>query len=268
LNSDIKTYSWSRLNSYYQAEIGEGCFYGFDLQYNQGDRGESNFFAEYGTLVHETIEKIHNQELLVWDVEDELKRGLNSFTFQAPFEHMKRSYETSLFKFFEEFDDVFKNYKILEAEEKKLFQVDDIWLVGYPDMIAEHTEHGLVIGDYKSAKVYTGDKLNHNIMQLYLYSIPVFEKYGRYPDHLIYIYPREKVQREYVYKFDLDKLEQTKEFVRQTVKKIENHQGEYKPRCKEVDGSTDFYACFLCNHRRNCPHRFHVTNSNPFGEAI
>ncbi len=266
--SEVKTYSWSRLNSFYSGLVDEGCLHGFDIQYNQGDRGETNFFAEYGTLVHETIEKLHNNEILAWDLDSELKKGLHSFTFKAPFEPMRKSYENALFKFFDEFDDLFQKYKILEAEEKKLFKVGEHSLVGYPDLIGEHSEFGMIIGDYKSAKVYTGEKLDHNIMQLYLYCIPMYEKYGRYPDHLVYIYPREKSNREYAYKFDIDKLERTKQWVLDTIQKIENFTGEYIPRCKLVDGAKDFYASYLCSHRRTCPHRYHVTNSNPFEDVV
>jgi CRISPR/Cas system-associated exonuclease Cas4 (RecB family) len=254
------------LNSYYSAETGDGCYHSFNLAYIHGDRGESNYFSEFGTLVHEVTEKIHKKELFGWDVDDELKKGLASFTYRAPFFNMKKSYETSLFKYFDEFDELFKDYQIQQAEEEKLFLVDDIKIRGFPDLIGQHRRYGMFIGDYKTSKVYEGEKLNTMIMQMYLYSIPFFNEYGYYPDHLVYIYPREKINREYAYRFDMKELERTKQWVRDTVRKIETHGDQWEPRCKKVNGDVDFYANQLCSHRNLCEFKSCFANSNPFGE--
>lgn len=249
-------WSWSRLNSYDMAEKCEGCYYNFFLQYYKGDRGEGNFFSSYGTLVHETIEKLHNNELFAWDLEKELMNGWKKLGHKPPFPRMGKSYEEALFEFFKEgcYNYIFDQYQILEAEEEKLFEVDGIKIKGYPDLVAQHNTYNLVIGDYKTSKKYEGEKLHHNIMQLYLYSIPIKEKYGKYPDYLVYIFPREKGKKEFAYPFKLEDLERTKAWVKRTVEKIENTY-EWKPRCNEVDGKKDFFANNLCNNRFACSYK-------------
>jgi hypothetical protein len=243
------------------AEEGEGCYHTFNLAYNVGDRGENNYFAEYGLLVHETTEKIHKGELLPWDVESELRTGLANFTYRVPFEKMRNAYESSLFKYFDDFDEQFKDYQIQQAEEEKLFEVDGIKLKGFPDLYAQHKTKGMIIGDYKTSRIYDKKKMQHNIMQLYLYSIPFHKEYGYWPDHLVYIFPREKEDRERFFKFDMKDLERTKKWVVDTVRKIESHGEKWEPRCCAVDGSRDFFATQLCNHRNNCEFRYTYSNS-------
>ncbi|WP_375518184.1 PD-(D/E)XK nuclease family protein [Paenibacillus medicaginis] len=254
-------YSWSRLNTYHMATEGEGCFHLFNEQYNHDNRGENNYFAEYGLLVHETIEKLHNNELLAWDLEDELRNGLKNFTYSVPFAKMRASYENSLFKFFDEFDEVFKDYDVKQAEELKLFEIDGIKLKGFPDLYAQHKEYGMIIGDYKTSRVYNAKKMKHNIQQLYLYSIPFYNEYGYWPDALVYIFPREKDNRERVIKFDMKELERTKQWVKDTVAKIESHGSEWNPLCSVVDGKKEFFPCQLCNLRNTCEYRYSYHNS-------
>jgi hypothetical protein len=249
-------YSWSKLNSFYQAQIGEGCYLSWKNQYIDGERGEGNYFTEYGLLLHETIEKLHKNQIFPWDIENELNNGICNFQYSAPFKKMEESYKKALFDFFDPdtFEEIFKDYEILESEEEVLFQIGDITMKGFPDLIAKHKKYGLVIADYKSSKVYSSSKLIHNIRQLYIYSIPVYEKYGQYPSKLIYIFPREKEKREYIYDFDPKKLEETKQWVIDTVAAIEKWD-KWEPRCKTVDTISDFYSNALCGFRNTCNFR-------------
>lgn len=248
-------YSWSRINSFHLGLTGEGCLWNYHTQYIEGDRGEGNFFSSYGTLMHDMIEKLHKNEIFEWDIENELKKGYKNLDYKAPFPRMGDSYKKAIFDFFihSDFSEQFKDYEILEAEEECFMQIDDIHIRGFADMIGRHKKYGLVVADYKSSKVYEGDKLDHNIMQLYLYAIAVKEKYGSYPDNLIYWFPREhEGKREHVYRFDLDKLKATKQFIRETVYKIENFKGEWSPRCNSENAKTDFFANQLCDGRAKC----------------
>lgn len=250
-------YSWSRLNSYYQAIKKEGCFYSFYKTYKENDRGESNYFAEFGKCFHELFEQLHKNEILPWDIAEEVEDRIAHFKFKAPFPKMGNAYQQSLRAFFSEdhYDLLFNNYTFLEIEEEQIFFIQDKIIKGYPDIVAQHTQYGFVIGDYKTSKKYEGEQLEHNIMQLYLYSIPICEKYQRYPDHFIYIFPREKQKKEFVYPFSKEKLEKTKEWTLQTIAQIENHQ-EWTPRCQLLNSDQDFFANHLCNHRNNCWYKY------------
>lgn len=259
MSEDKETiYSWSRINSYYQALKGEGCLYGYYKQYIEKDRenAEDNYFSEYGTLLHNLSEKIHNGELLIWDIGEEIDNGLNEFKYRPPFPNMEKSYEAAIHKFFEDFYEIFDGFKVRSTEEEVVFLVGNKKFKGFIDLDAEHEFHGNVIVDYKTSKVYEGENLEHKIRQLYLYSIAYYNKYGKYPDVLIYIFTREKYDRVKIYEFNLEKLEDTKKWALDMVHKIETHDGEWTPRCCSVDGSKDFYASQLCSYRNNCPFRY------------
>lgn len=237
----------------------------------EGDRGENNYFAEYGLLIHELSEKLFKEELFEWDIKGELEKGLKSFKYKPPFHNMGVSYVKKIKEFFldGDFSDQFAKYKVLEVEKQHSFEVNGNKFTGFVDLLCEHDDYGLTIADIKSAKVYEDEKLENNIQQMYLYSIAIKEKYGRYPDTLLFVYPREPTgKREYAYKFDLDKLETTKKFVTDIIEKIVIH-SDWKARCLEVDGKVDFFACNLCNHRNNCDFRNgkkKVVGENPFNE--
>lgn len=264
--SEETVWSWSRLNALRGGiDTGEGCGYNWYLTYKEGNRGVGNFFAEYGTLAHNLIEKYHKGEIFEWDLPEELEKGMNHFDFKVPFPKMKNSYYKAINDFFcidsspfneITFGDRFKNFEVLENELEVIFDLEGNKIKGYVDLVANHKELGFVITDFKSSKPYTGSKLENNIMQLYLYSIGVKEKYGKYPDYLVYYYFRESGQKEYPYKFDLKEMERTKEFVLETIEMSKNYQKEedFRPRCLDVD-KNDFFACHLCNHRLHCKYK-------------
>ena len=244
------------------AETNEGCFYNFYLNYVLGDRGEDNYFSNIGTLTHELIEKYNKGELFDWDLPIELEKQYALMQYDPPFPAMGKKYRQQINDFFlvDDFSQYFKDYKILEMEDEKVFKVGEYEFKGYPDMVGEHTQHGLSIVDYKTAKKYEGKKLHHNIMQLYLYAIPIKEKYGKYPDSLIYFYPREDVKED-VIKFNMKDMDRTIKFVMDIIPRIEKFIAEtekdssgIEPRCN-MWNSEDFYANQLCNFRNKCVYK-------------
>lgn len=269
MSDTVTVYSFSRLNSFHDAINGDGCLYGWYKTYIEGDRGIGNYFSEYGTLFHNLIEKLHKSELMLWDIEDEIRKGLASFEFKAPFAPMKKSYENAIREFFNDFDNIFADYQVQQAEEEKTFNVDNVSVRGFPDLIGQHKKYGMIIGDYKSSKPYVGGDLKQKQRQMYLYSIPFQIEYGYLPDYLLFMFVREKSgNRELPIKFDMKELEHTKQWVVKTVEKIESFTGEWTPKCTKVDGSSDFYACHLCNHRTNCEYRYAYTNNDPFKDVV
>lgn len=250
-----KTYSWSRINSFHQGLIGEGCLYGWNLAYIKGDRGMGNYFSEVGLLTHNLIELYNTGEIFDWDLEEMFENGYNDLEFKAPFPAMGKSYYNSLKNFFTDGDlqENFNDYEILESEEELIFTIKGHKFKGFADMVARK-DGGIVIVDFKTSKPYEGSKLKHNIMQLYIYAIAVKEKYGEYPTHLAYIYPKEMIGfREYIYEFNLDDLGRAVKFVEETIEMMEKH--DFEPRCSKIDGKKDFYANHLCNHRKGCPYK-------------
>lgn len=175
---------------------------------------------------------------------------------KAPFPAMGNKYKRQIDEFFlvDDFGKYFQDYEILEMEEEKLFKVGEYDFKGFPDMVGNHKKHGLSIVDYKTAKTYEGAKLKHNIMQLYLYAIPIKEKYGKYPDHLIYFYPKEMI-KEQVIEFDMKELERTIKFVNNIVPVMEKFEKSAivdpsMARC--LKHKNDFFGTHLCNYKDKC----------------
>lgn len=254
-NGKEVVYSWSRLNSFHSALNNDGCLYGWYKTYIEGDRGSNNFFGLYGSLFHELIEDMHKNKIMAWDVDDIIRKQMAEFEFQPPFEKMRKSYEDAIYRFFNDFDNIFSDYQVQQAEEEKVFKIGNTSMRGFPDLIGQHKTYGMIIGDFKSSKRYTGADLKHKAMQMYLYAIPFIQEYGYEPDHLVFMFVREKENRELAIKFDRNELEHTKDWVLQTVEKIEKFKGEWEPVCQTEDGNKSFYSNYLCNHRLTCPHK-------------
>jgi hypothetical protein len=265
LSEEVKeeVWSWSRINGFRQGidENPEGCGYSWWLSYRENDRGVGNYFTEYGLLGHEMIEKYNKGELFEWDIEDTLESGLTKFDFKAPFPKMGQGYDRKIREFFctnsaegVSFADRFAKYEFLESEQEMFIDLEGYKIRGFIDAVANHTDYGLIVVDYKSSKAYEKEKLKNNIMQLYLYSIGIKEKYGQYPDHLMYYYFKED-KKEYAYPFSLDELDRTKQFVLESIEMSKKYTDveQFPPRCSNVPDN-DFYAKFLCNQRFTCPH--------------
>lgn len=279
---DVKNirWSWSRVNSFYMALIGKGCFLDWHKAYIQGMRGEGNWFASVGLVVHDVLEEYVRGDLSEWDVSDSFVEKFTNIKDKPLAQRMAQSYYNNLYNFFsgELFIDFFDKFSAFETEEERNFDVGGYNFVGFPDLAGEHSEYGLCLVDYKTAKPYEGEELEHNIKQLYLYSIPFMESYGDYPDNLIFMHPRHSELK--VIPYEIEKLGETMKWCIETIEKIATW-NDWKPRCefnlKEVlsnlsdieqiermHGSFDedmqkklkdtFYQKQLCNHRFTCEH--------------
>ena len=129
---------------------------------------------------------------------------------------------------------------------KVQFYVQDIPFVGVIDYLGKD-EDGLVIVDHKSRELKPRSKrskptlkdkeLDEVLKQLYLYSIPVKDKYGSYPTKLCLNCFRN--QELIVEPFDETKLEETKQWA---VDRIHEIQGE-----KEFEPNQNFFFCpWIC----------------------
>ena len=59
---DTMTWSFSRLNSYYN------CAYEWYLHYVQCNKSENGFFGEYGSLINKILEKYEKGELSLFEL--------------------------------------------------------------------------------------------------------------------------------------------------------------------------------------------------------
>ena len=243
---DLMTWSHSRLTSYLQ------CPYQFYLKYIEALDGSPMFFASFGSLVHDLLADYYRGDTAAGELPIQF---MTRFPFEvcgnAPSDQMRSSY-------FKQGADFMKfpspiAGKILGVEEKVSFNIDNRPFIGFVDLVYEDVDSALCILDHKSHALKprscrrkptrTDIELDEYLRQLYLYSIPIERKYGRFPDFLEFNCYRTGTRiKEH---FHLDALEETKRWALDTIESI-RRESEWKP-------NLDFWQCkYLCGYCDQC----------------
>ena len=237
----LERYSFSKLNSWWT------CPYGFKLRYIDHLAGIGNAFASYGTFVHSLMERYAKGELEIWDMPNVYEWEFDSavpekFPYNKYVVLRDSYYKQGLeyLKSFQGYDD----YKILGVEENFEIKIDDWVFVGIIDLVFEDKDGKLIIRDYKSKASFKDAKEQRDYArQLYLYSLYIKDKFGKYADELQFSMFRK--QKIVPIQFDKNDLNEAKEWAKKTVRII-REAFDYPPTCD------DFYADNLCNHRKYC----------------
>jgi ATP-dependent exoDNAse (exonuclease V) beta subunit len=243
---DDMTFSFSRLNSFHQ------CKHLFYLQYIECLKGESNFFAEYGSYAHEILEKYAKGELESYELSTEYKNNYSkSIIHPAPpnkYVNLEESYFEAGLDYFDNFDG-FDGFDVLAIEKEVDFQINNIKITGFIDLLVKDKDNKLHIIDHKSSdpKSAKSKKAQEYWGQMYLYSIPIIEEYDQYPSQLHINAFRKKDW--FTIDFDKKGIDKIKKWVIDTVELIKNEE-EWNPTINE------FFCSFLCNHRNRCEYRW------------
>jgi len=157
----------------------------------------------------------------------------------------------------EHFDDFnwLDNYKILSCEEKRKYDLNGLPFVSIADLEVETIDKKLAILDHKISTTFKKSDLKSKLKQLYIYSYSFRDKHGQLPDELIFNHFKnnEIVHHEFnkqEYEYNINWLINKIEFI--------SKQTEFLPRCELLNDKqkkSDFYAIFLCGHRKTCPFR-------------
>lgn len=242
---DVKEMVWSfsRLNSFH------GCKYAWHRSYILKERGESNSFAIYGTLVHQIFQDYTEGKLEVYELVGEFEKQYDANVWDFPpnkYVDLSESYRNQGVEYFTSFDG-FDNYKILGTEKKIEFEIDGYKFVGYIDSLLEDEYGKMIVQDYKSKASFKSKKEKKEYTrQLYLYSVPLIEEYKKNPDKLIFNMFRKQVIEEI--KFNTKDLEEAKKWALDTIKSISIEE-EFSATIN------DFFCSQLCNHRFICEER-------------
>lgn len=224
------------------------CLWAWYNTYVLGDRGCNNSFGEYGSLAHDILKQYHKEELFEFEIADEFEERFNKMECEFPpnpYCSLSERYFEAGKSFFEDFQQWFQFYTMLEVEEEREFIIEGIPFVGYIDYVGRHIDESIHIIDYKSSKPFTKKELEKKIRQLYLYSIPVKEIYGEYPSKLIFLHLRDK--KPVRIKFDMDEFEKTKKWAVEQVSFLSNLK-EYPPNTE-----AKFFCDYICSHHNICP---------------
>lgn len=248
--------------SYSQLEQVSECPYSFYLERIEEDNKDKlvgNSFASQGTLIHDLLDKWAKRELSKDQLISEYKRRYpievenNWPRMLAAKGYAEKTYNAGL-DYFENFDE-FEGYKVVASEQKFITRLFDRQFVGIIDMILQDVNTGeFIILDHKSKSLSSFKKAENSMYrQQFLYSKYFYEKYNAYPDRLMFNLFKEnglKMQRQ----FDGDAYNNTLEWAKEQIEKIENYELLDWFTTKEgADVKPDFFCHEICSCRKICP---------------
>lgn len=194
------------------------------------------------------MERYANGEIDLWDLADIYEWEFDSavpeeFPKSKFCPNMRELYYNQGLDFLKKFPG-YDDRKILDVEASFDYDIDDWTFNGVIDLVYEDKDGKLVIQDYKSKSSFKNKREQAEYArQLYLYSLHIKEKYGRYPDILRFMMFRKNTTVDI--QFDVNNLNEALCWAKQTVKDIRNC-WDFSPSCDE------FFSQNLCNHREYC----------------
>ena len=254
---DLMTWSFSRINSFHH------CPMEWKWRYIDCNYGGENAMSQFGTFCHQILESYAKGDLDIFELaqvyEDGYSDAVNLPFPTNQFVDIGEQYYEKGLEYFSNIDLDLDNYDILGVEKKVTFKIGNYDIIGFIDLLLRDKENGdIIILDHKSASIKTlkNGKISKKDQkhfeefknQLYLYSIPIIEQYGKV-DYLMWNLFKE---RNYIkIPYDHNELEKAKQWALDTIHEIENE--------KNYDPVFDYFYCTnLCglNKKEFCPYRY------------
>lgn len=139
-------WSYSRVSSYNQ------CPYQWYLEYvEHRDEKDSNWYAENGSNMHETLELIANGVLSIYDAGG-YYLDLADCNFEPIRQSTKENTENQCVDFFSSYDfNYLKDYDVVATEEEVFFNIGEYKFHGFIDLHLKDKDGNHIVVDYKSA---------------------------------------------------------------------------------------------------------------------
>jgi len=184
---DQMVWSYSRIKAY------NDCPYRFYMKYIDPTPASPMFFSDFGSFVHELLAQYYSGKATK---EELVARYLCDFRGKVvgrpPSYDIFKSYYSKGLQCIRDLTPL--DGSVDAVEEKVFFQVGDFPFVGFIDCIYHDRDGELVIRDHKSRELKPRSKksqktandkiLDEYFQQLYLYAIPVKNKYSKTPGFL------------------------------------------------------------------------------------
>ena len=175
-------YSYSSTGTY------ENCPYSFKLSYIEGAPRINNFYAEYGSHVHETLEQFFTGKLESFQLSDYYRDNYSDKVKElapTPPYDLDERYKIQGQEFFDRFSFPREKYDVLVVEGKTDFERNGVLYVAKPDLVIRNKETGrTILCDYKTSAPWRIDKRSgkeiedkkkikgyYNQMYLYTYAL-------------------------------------------------------------------------------------------------
>jgi len=250
-------FSYSSLTTY------ETCPYSFKLTYIDKLQRESNFYGEYGTLVHNAMEQYFSDELEAFELSqyfmDNYPNVVKSMPPAYPAGMEERYLEAGLL-FFDNFYFDKQNYEVILNEEIIEFDYnDEIKFTARPDLILKEKATGKnILFDYKTSAPFRVDKRSGKEIvdkkkiegyhkQMFIYAYALREHRGIPINEITLWYTRP--DRKYPMPWTKGQETSAMAWLKRTIKKIRKDE-------EFIYNNTSGYFCDnLCSVREYCEYR-------------
>ena len=186
---DNMEWSYSRLKTF------EACKYQWYLKYiDKSDNSRKElFFSNYGKFVHSLLADYFSGRKTRMQIEIEyLTKYRKMVDGIAPSVKIYNDYFNHAIEYLREA--TIPVDTVLEVEKRHKFQIENYKFVGIIDLAGTDEDGNIIILDNKSRNILPrvakkkmtkrNRELKEFLRQLYIYSIPVFNEYGKYPSRL------------------------------------------------------------------------------------
>ncbi len=186
---------------------------------------KNNFFSQYGTFIHNIMEMYGKNKIEIEDIVHYYEaKYYSEITEKAPYNRYKdlnKDYFDKGLNYLEKFKG-FEN-EVIGVEKLVKFPLElsnrTISFQGYIDKVEVDKNGEIEIIDYKSKSDFKDDEeYMHYLYQLYLYSIPLFLEYKKYPKRLTF--DMFKINKKPVHEFSETELKKSIDWVDDTLNQI------------------------------------------------
>lgn len=249
----MEKYSFSKLSSFHQCPLQYWYTYIARKPGEDDEQEEDNAFAQYGDFVHSLLERWGKDELAEYELLSEYE---NKFFDRVTLEFPPHKRADLCKKYYDDGVQFLSNFEGVDAKEilgvEEHFEEpiaaadgrDSFIIQGFIDLIYIDSAGRLVVHDWKSkAKFKNPAEQKKYARQLYIYSIYVKLRYGKFPDLLRFHMFRNS--KDVDIKFNIDDYYEAINWMQETVKEIRDC-GEFESR------PDDFYCQYLCDMRLKC----------------
>lgn len=211
------------------------------------------FFANYGIFMHDILSKYLNGEMRGSELGIHyLLNFKNHVIGRAPSLSVFNNYFDQGFNYLDNIDFPYNKTQIVSVEKRESFNLNSKRFVGILDCVIKEG-NDLVIIDHKSRSLKPRSKrakptktdleLDNYLRQLYIYSIPIYNKFGRYPSRLEFnCFRNNEIISE---PFKDSVFEDTKKWATNLINEIENNE-KWNP-------NLEFWKCsHLCELHNKC----------------
>lgn len=181
---DGMRWSFSSVNTY------NTCPQAFKLGYLDALPRVDNAFSDWGTFMHSIMEAYFRGEVEFFELSqmyvDSYKDNVVCEFPPNKFCDLSERYYTAGKEYLDKFEGLFENCEVVGVEQKVFLEIDGRPFVGVIDLLIR-SKTGLRVIDHKSkSALKTKKERMEYARQLYLYSLYVREKYGEWPEMLVF----------------------------------------------------------------------------------